>query len=149
MESSDGRRSIGIFTRLGAPVVAVNDGQVKKVGESRKLGRYIVLQDVYGNRYTYAHLGSVSSFYPVPKTDPDSARRNARALPAHELEDPAPSAPGLGGQPARDLASRDHVIPSTPGSDASLPVKERLFAHPGQARARATPAASSRSPTPS
>jgi hypothetical protein len=135
VESSDGRRSIGIFTRLGAPVVAVNDGQIKKVGESRKLGHYIVLQDVYGNRYTYAHLGSVSSFYPVPKTDPETARRDARALPAHELEDPAPSAPASAGSQPEPL-SRDDVIPSDPDSAASLPVKERLFAHPDRPGAR-------------
>jgi hypothetical protein len=135
VESSDGRRSIGIFTRLGAPVVAVNDGQIKKVGESRKLGHYIVLQDVYGNRYTYAHLGSVSSFYPVPKTDPETARRDARALPAHELEDPAPSAPASAGSQPEPL-SGDGVIPSDPDSAASLPVKERLFAHPDRPGAR-------------
>ena len=135
MESSDGRRSIGIFTRLGAPVVAVNDGQIKKLGESRQLGRYVVLQDVYGNRYTYAHLGSLSSFYPVPKTDPRASRRDARALRAHELEDPKPSAPAsAGSQP--ELAVRDHVIPSDPDSVASLPVKERLFAHPDRPGAR-------------
>ena len=101
VESSDGRRSIGIFTRLGAPVVAVNDGQIKKVGESRKLGHYIVLQDVYGNRYTYAHLGSVSSFYPVPKTDPDTARRNARAIPRPRARGPGAERARFGGQPAR------------------------------------------------
>ena len=38
-------------------MVAVNDGEIKKIGKNRKLGRYVVLQDVYGNRYTYAHLG--------------------------------------------------------------------------------------------
>src|SRR5207244_845604 len=54
------RRSINIYTRRGAPVIAVNDGIVQKIGKNRKLGRYIVLQDVYGNSFTYAHLGSVS-----------------------------------------------------------------------------------------
>ena len=135
VESSDGRRSIGIFTRLGAPVVAVNDGEIKKIGESRKLGRYVVLQDVYGNRYTYAHLGSVSSFHPVPRTDPKTSRRDARVLRAHDLEDPAPTAPAsAGSQP--DPVSRDQLTPSDPGSVASLPVKERLFAHPDEPGAR-------------
>ena len=50
-------------------MVAVNDGVIKKIGKSKKLGRHVVLQDVYGNRYTYAHLGEVSRFYPVPKND--------------------------------------------------------------------------------
>jgi len=87
IEGSDKRHSIGIYTRLGAPVVAVNDGVIKETGESKELGRYVRLQDVYGNRFTYAHLGSVSSFYPVPKSDPDS--RDAHATPAHgKVADP-------------------------------------------------------------
>ena len=59
--------STDIFARKGAPVIAVQDGVVKKIGSSTKKGRYLVLQDAYGNRYTYAHLGSVQSDYPVPK----------------------------------------------------------------------------------
>ena len=38
-------------------MVAVNDGVIKAIGRNKKLGRHVVLQDVYGNRYTYAHLG--------------------------------------------------------------------------------------------
>ena len=60
VESDDARRSIDIFSKQGAPVVAVNDGVIKKIGQNKKLGRYVLLQDVYGNRYTYAHLGEVS-----------------------------------------------------------------------------------------
>jgi murein DD-endopeptidase MepM/ murein hydrolase activator NlpD len=55
--SSPTRRGIDIFTAAGAPVVAVNDGQVKKMGRTEKLGRYLVLEDAYGNRFTYAELG--------------------------------------------------------------------------------------------
>jgi murein DD-endopeptidase MepM/ murein hydrolase activator NlpD len=55
--SSPTRRGIDVFARAGAPVVAVNDGVVKKMGRSQKLGRYLVLEDAYGNRFTYAELG--------------------------------------------------------------------------------------------
>jgi hypothetical protein len=55
-----GRRGIRIYSRAGAPVVAVNDGRIVKVGESRRLGRYVVLQDVYGNTYTFGLLGAVA-----------------------------------------------------------------------------------------
>ena len=51
------RRSINIYSSLNAPVVAVNDGVIKQIGENDRLGKYIVLQDAYGNRYTYAQLG--------------------------------------------------------------------------------------------
>jgi murein DD-endopeptidase MepM/ murein hydrolase activator NlpD len=56
--SSPTRRGIDIFSHRGAPVVAVNDGVIAKMGDSSRLGRYVVLRDAYGNRYTYAELGS-------------------------------------------------------------------------------------------
>ena len=59
ISSSPTRRGINIFSRAGAPVVAVNDGIIRKLGSSPKLGRYIVLEDTYGNRYTYAELGQL------------------------------------------------------------------------------------------
>ena len=60
VKSSAQRRSIDIFADSGAHVVAVNDGVIKRVVTGRKRGRRVVLQDVYGNRYTYSHLGKVS-----------------------------------------------------------------------------------------
>ncbi|HKP21868.1 MAG TPA: lytic murein transglycosylase, partial [Thermoleophilaceae bacterium] len=134
IESSDSRRSIDIFAKKGAPVVAVNDGVIKKIDRSKKLGRYVVLQDVYGNRYTYAHLGSVSKVYPVPKADATpSPDRSARALAANN-SDPTPAAPASAG---RQLDSSDTAKAKDRGGDvaaskakASAPVKQRLFAHP-------------------
>jgi hypothetical protein len=54
-----------IFAPAGSPVVATNDGVLEKVGESEELGKYIVLQDVYGNRYTYSGLGKIEVTDPV------------------------------------------------------------------------------------
>jgi outer membrane biosynthesis protein TonB len=59
VESSEARRSVDIFAERGARVVAVNDGVVKRVG-SRASGGRLVLQDAYGNRFSYGHLGRVS-----------------------------------------------------------------------------------------
>jgi murein DD-endopeptidase MepM/ murein hydrolase activator NlpD len=59
ISSSPTRRGINIFSHQGAPVVAVNDGVIKALGDSPKLGRFIVLEDAYGNRYTYAELGEI------------------------------------------------------------------------------------------
>jgi hypothetical protein len=59
ISSSPTRRGINIFSRQGAPVVAVNDGVIRKLGSSPQLGKYVVLEDTYGNRYTYAELGEV------------------------------------------------------------------------------------------
>ena len=60
IESSEQRRSVDIFAKRGAQVVAVNDGVIKRVHSKGERGHGLVLQDVYGNRYAYAHLGSVS-----------------------------------------------------------------------------------------
>jgi transglycosylase-like protein with SLT domain len=57
ISSSPTPRGINIFSKQGAPVVAVNDGVIRKLGHSPKLGDFVVLEDTYGNRYTYAELG--------------------------------------------------------------------------------------------
>ena len=59
ISSSPTRRGINIFAREGAPVVAVNDGVIVKTGNSKRLGRFVVLRDAYGNRYMYAELGTL------------------------------------------------------------------------------------------
>jgi Transglycosylase SLT domain len=139
VESDDSRRSIDIFSKDRAPVVAVNDGVIKKIGRSKKLGRHIVLQDVYGNRYTYAHLGELSRYYPVPKRDASDPKNNATALAANNA-DPAPDQPASAG---RQLDTSDTKKERDRGGDvparaeqASVPVKERMFAHPDVPGAR-------------
>jgi hypothetical protein len=139
VESDDSRRSIDIYSKVGAPVVAVNDGVIKKIGRNRKLGRFVMLQDVYGNRYTYAHLGEVSKLYPVPKRDASDPKNSATALAANPA-DPRPDAPASAG---RQLDSSDTGKERDRGGDvpadearASVPIKQRLFAHPDMPGAR-------------
>jgi hypothetical protein len=136
VEGDPTRRSINIYARAGAPVIAVNDGRVVKLGDDPKLGRFVILQDVYGNRYAYTHLGSIASRYPVPKP----IRANTAAA-ASELElpkaDAKPTAPATAGaQPPARGASADApaaasglepAATTAPGAPAT---KERLFAHP-------------------
>ncbi|HEU4461575.1 MAG TPA: lytic murein transglycosylase [Solirubrobacterales bacterium] len=59
ISSSPTPRGINIFSKQGAPVVAVNDGVIRKLGRSERLGAFVVLEDTYGNRYTYAELGNL------------------------------------------------------------------------------------------
>ena len=56
ISSSPTPRGINIFAKKGSPVVAVNDGVIRKMGHSANLGNFIVLEDSFGNRYTYAGL---------------------------------------------------------------------------------------------
>jgi hypothetical protein len=60
LPSGGDRRSIEIFGRAGAPVIAVNDGRIVRITQSKRLGRFLRLRDVYGNTYTYAHLGQAT-----------------------------------------------------------------------------------------
>ncbi len=144
--SNDKRRSINIYSRRGAPVIAVNDGVVKKVGRSKKLGRYIVLQDVFGNRYTYAHLGQVSKSYPVPKrnaTQENQAKdefRLARQSTDKSAPQPTDKSVGLPKPTAPASAGRQPSVGDSSGKEAfqrssATPTsikKERLYADPSR-----------------
>ena len=66
-----------IYSQAGAPVIAVEDGEVVQVGDSPSLGRFVTLRDAYGNTYVYAKLGDVAPVYPV--LDRTSTRRPVRA----------------------------------------------------------------------
>ncbi|MGI8946376.1 MAG: lytic murein transglycosylase [Thermoleophilaceae bacterium] len=135
--SEDGRRSVDIFAKQGAPVVATNDGKIKKIGSSPGLGRFVVLQDVYGNRFTYSRLGAVAKYHPVPKEDAEDPGRASRA--ATEDADAAPSSPASAGRQPED-ADDSRPVSEDGGDDdggPSLPKKERLFAHPNLPGARA------------
>ncbi|MET0927037.1 MAG: lytic murein transglycosylase [Solirubrobacterales bacterium] len=101
ISSSTTRRGINIYAREGAPVVAVNDGVVTEIGKSKKLGRYLVLQDTYGNRFTYAELGEVSEAYPVPKENKLSAKDFELVTP----DDEAPDRPATAGRQVDDQRS--------------------------------------------
>ncbi len=147
IESDDGRSEIEIYAEKGAPVVATNDGEIKKIGQNKKLGRYITLQDVYGNRYTYTGLGKTATYYPVPKSDATNPNTTAQALKANGTDDDAdaPAAPAsAGAQPDLDdskrIGDKRRGDKRRGGSEdtpaASAPIKERLFAHPSMPQAR-------------
>src|SRR5437588_1446273 len=133
------RRAINIYSRAGAPVIAVNDGIVRQVGRTAKLGRYVVLEDAYGNRYTYSHLGKVAPSYPAPKA---AAQQPTAQQLRSELEmpprDPAPTDPASAGLQQRTPPSSGgggKGSGARSASTAPLPAKERLFAHPARGNA--------------
>ena len=68
---------------------------------SKELGKYIVLRDAYGNRFTYANLGEVSEVYPVPKENELTAKDFELVTP----DDPGkPTEPAtVGGNPSAGL----------------------------------------------
>jgi transglycosylase-like protein with SLT domain/peptidase M23-like protein len=155
VQSDPGATGTAVYANQGSPVIAVNDGKIVKVGQSKKLGRYIELQDATGNTYTYANLGSIPSRYPVPKPQKVTAASIAKALLAPA--GPAPKAPATAGtqqapappstaKATKEVKSTKITLPETPihatrpaatnSAPASTPtistpmVKERLFANP-------------------
>ena len=145
VEGDGTRRSIRIFSRKRAPVIAVQDGRISRLGHSRRLGNFVELQDSYGNTYTYAGLGEIAKTFPFPKER--KAKRRELALPEG---DPAPrraaSATTKSAAKARRGASRtvkadrrsakQRLRASGAALPAALPSKERLFAHPDRPNAR-------------
>ena len=143
IESDENRRGIRIFSRKGAPAVAVNDGVVKKIGYSKERGRFLVLQDVYGNQYTYSRLGSVQKVYPVPKQDLAPDKRAAKLVRANG--DPKPSTPASAGtqrrpkpetEPAPTARQRADASAASKDAQPAVAYKPRLFAHPARPNSR-------------
>jgi hypothetical protein len=130
ISSSPTQRGINIFSHEEAPVVAVNDGVIRKIGSTSKLGRYIVLEDTYGNRYTYAELGRLvrnqrtvvapsgkEQQIPVESQD---LRPRLRALPDREAAGAKPESEGAA------ASSTESVRPAP--SDGSLRVGSKVIA---------------------
>ncbi|MGI9019539.1 MAG: M23 family metallopeptidase, partial [Solirubrobacterales bacterium] len=137
VSASPTRRGINIYSKEKAPVVAVNDGVIREVGENKKLGKFLVLQDSYGNRFTYAGLGEVAEVYPVPKESeltaedfrlvtPDDSEPSAPASESSRSDDDArgklvvaeqqPQAADAGPLNTEDMRERLYAFPERPGN---------------------------------
>jgi hypothetical protein len=149
VEANSSRRGINIYAKSGAAAIATQDGKVIKIGKTKRLGRFIQIEDVYGNTYTYAQLKSVADAYAVPK-----AEKVTKASVAKELKlpkkDPKPTTAASAGSqpkakaaPATDAtaAARTAGAGSQDASQAKVTVvgttrvdvaKERAFANPSR-----------------
>ena len=140
------RRELRIDAPAGAPVVAVQDGRIMRIGNSPRLGRFVMLRDAYGNTYTYAHLGTLAHSVLVAKERAPAKARAMRTLAA-PATDPVPLAPASAGSNRSAAkaavaatvaaAQRGKLGPPTPVTAAAAP-KERLFANPGRSRSLAS-----------
>jgi len=137
VEGDAKRRGIRIYAKPGSRLTAVQDGKVVKVGESERLGRFVQLRDVFGNTYTYAHLGEVAERVAVPKAPKGGQDAPADVEPPR---DPRPTAPASAGkqrpaprQSSGDTAPRERG--AARGSVGRGLAKQRLFANPQRPRA--------------
>ncbi|MDP2712346.1 MAG: lytic murein transglycosylase [Solirubrobacteraceae bacterium] len=139
---SPARTSLRIDAPAGTPVVAVQDGEIVRIGRSERLGRYVILRDAYGNTYTYANLAKVATDVLVAK---ERAPKPGSGPPPQPLAgpaiDPVPSGPASAGTndepPPQNGAGADPQADADDPDRESAPpatVKERLFAHPGRTR---------------
>jgi hypothetical protein len=130
VSSSPTRRGINIYSKKGAPIVAVNDGVVKRIGHSKRLGNYLVLQDSYGNRFTYAQVGRLSRVYAVPKQRHLSAKDFQLFTPKHDAAPVRPATAGSNGS-AKHGRSADGSSKGRAGRPANTEdVRRRLYAFP-------------------
>jgi hypothetical protein len=128
VDSNPAATATTISTKPGAPVVAINDGTIVSIGQTRSLGRYIELRDASGNLYTYANLGSVARLYPIPKPVVFTAPATG-ALPVSATDPGGLRAPASAGVQAATGPAVWAGLWAAP----SVLVKERLFADPWRA----------------
>ena len=126
--ASPTRRGINIYSRVNAPVVAVNDGVITKLGESPRLGRFVVLTDAYGNRYTYAQLGELSELHPVPKQKALTAKDFE--IVANDRSEARPGSAASAGANDSEPAAKPAPEPKAAAPVNTEELRQRLFALP-------------------
>jgi len=136
VDAKTNRRSVDVFAKAGSPAIAVQDGRILKIGESKRLGRFVQLQDVYGNTYTYGNLKKTAEFYPVPNEEALTDGESAQVEPEN---DPKPTLAASAGSQATPV---DETVPAVtekiPAAGAladTAAEKERLFANPARPNA--------------
>jgi hypothetical protein len=130
-----------IYSLARAPVIAVQDGLVVRIGDSSRLGRFISLRDAYGNTYTYAQLGWIARFYPV--LEPHEGRPAHAAAPRTEAAEPRPRAPASAG-----VQARTQVEAAESPAISALSLGGALAAGSGQPQGTAAPGAGAGTPPP-
>lgn len=98
-----------IYSEPNAPVIAVQDGVVVRIGESPELGHFISLRDAYGNTYTYARLGSVAQLYPVLQPHDPAGSHTAKGAEARQASEPKPTGPASAGTQSQAPAPEEGV----------------------------------------
>ena len=133
------KRGVVVSGNTGAPVVSAVDGKIVAIGHSAGRGNYVIVQDAFGNRFSYAHLGRLSALYPVGKDQKLSAAEIRRqvGLPSSS----ASAAPALPAARAAARSARKPFRGNTAGRrvrrSATEPRRSRAGAH-ARPRARAT-----------
>jgi membrane-bound lytic murein transglycosylase B len=123
-----------------ASVVAVQDGRVLGLGRSHRLGKYVILRDIYGDVFTYAGLGSIAPSYRLPKVPSAALVAAAKSQAAGAAGNDAPLTLHVQRSHARTTSSQNSIPAGSAESVPAATGKVRLFAHPGNPDALAAAA---------
>ncbi len=128
-----------IEAQPGAPVVAVQDGEITQIGRSKALGHFLRLRDAFGNTYTYAQLGDIASVYPV--LEPHLQSTVSTRISQPPASEPPPSGPATAGAQPRSPMSEGAAV-----SGLALGAAASLETAPAAATPPASPSASPPAP---
>jgi membrane-bound lytic murein transglycosylase B len=131
---------VELLSAPNASVVAVQDGRVLGLGRSRRLGKYVILRDIYGDVFTYAGLGSIAPSYRLPKVPSAALVAAAKSQVAGAAGSDAPLTLHVKQSHAQTTTSQDSVPAGSAESVPAVTGKVRLFAHPGNPDALAAAA---------
>jgi membrane-bound lytic murein transglycosylase B len=123
-----------------ASVVAVQDGRVLGLGRSHRLGKYVILRDIYGDVFTYAGLGSIAPSYRLPKVPSAALVAAAKSQAAGAAGSDSPLTLHVQRSHARTTSSQNSIPAGSAESVPAATGKVRLFAHPGNPDALAAAA---------
>ncbi len=132
-----------LTTAPNASVVAVEDGRIVKIGDSHRLGKYLVLRDVYGDVFTYAGLGSIAHSYSSENSV--STPTKSPVVEAASTRAPIPTQPATAGTqpPLEETSPQSSLLSSSLGQlSVSLTVEAQVSAGRSTARAAAARTAS-------
>jgi hypothetical protein len=130
---------VELMSAPNASVVAVQDGRVLGLGRSHRLGKYVILRDIYGDVFTYAGLGSIAPSYRLGKV-PSAALIASAKLAATATGAEVPLTLRVKRSHAQTAPSQDSVPAGSAESVPAATGKVRLFANPGNPDALAAAA---------
>jgi membrane-bound lytic murein transglycosylase B len=131
---------VELLSAPNASVVAVQDGRVLGLGRSHRLGKYVILRDIYGDVFTYAGLGSIAPSYRLPKVPSAALAAAAKRQVAGVAGNDVPLTLHVKRSRTRTASSQDSIPAGSAESVPAATGKVRLFAHPGNPDALAAAA---------
>jgi membrane-bound lytic murein transglycosylase B len=131
---------VELMSAPNASVVAVQDGRVLGLGSSHRLGKYVILRDIYGDVFTYAGLGSIAPSYRLPKVPSAALIASANSAASAGTDGDSPLTLRVKQSHVQTTSSQDSVPAGSAESVPAVTGKVRLFANPGNPDALAAAA---------